>query len=267
MTTGGTDAGRGETSLRLIGLGGADRMLRPVHLWVWASPLRRAHKLLGFAATEADSGRDMARAAECTGDALLRRLYLRHSLDEQRHARLFSARAHEILASLALDGAGAWAPFQADWLAPGERGLDVLDVEGESDASLLAFLFLAERAGARRFVVYQRVLGSDPATRDVFRVVLRDEAFHTNYSYAQLGRVAPGKRGRRVFWAHLGRGWKAYLRLASALSNVLGGVLLTLQYFVILPVFALLAKWKEGKKPDGWIDSRGAEAEALRAQY
>jgi hypothetical protein len=239
-----------------------------VHLWVWASPLRRAHKLLGFAATEADSGRDMARAAECTGDALLRRLYLRHSLDEQRHARLFSERAHQILSSLAFDeAAGAGPSFQADWLTPGERGLDVLDVEGESDASLLAFLFLSERAGARRFVVYQRVLASDPATRDVFRVVLRDEAFHTNYSYAQLGRVAPGKRRRRVFWAHLARAWKAYLRLASALSNVLGGVLLIAQYFVILPVFALLAKRKEGKKPDGWIDSRAAEAKTLRAQY
>ena len=264
--TRGTDAAlpRG-TSLALIGKGGVDRLLAPVHRWVWADGHRRAQKLLGFATTEADSGRDMARAAECTSDPLLRRLYLRHSQDESKHARLFTARGNAILAALGAGHAGS--RFQADWLSPGERGLDDLEVAGQGDAALLAFLFLSERAGARRFVVYGRVLGADPETRDVFAQVLRDEAFHTNYSYAQLRRVSPTRHGWHLAWAWLGRWWKAYLRLASAIGGVMGAVLLTVQYFVLLPVFALLAKRSSTREPPGWVESRKAGVGLLRSQY
>ncbi len=63
--------------------------LSPIHRWVWRDVDRRARKLLRFAETEADGGRDLARAAELTDDPLLRRLFLRHALDEHRHAELF----------------------------------------------------------------------------------------------------------------------------------------------------------------------------------
>ena len=114
---------------------------------------RRGRKLLRFAETEADGGRDLARAAEVTSDALLRRLYLRHAADEQRHAELFRRRGQRILSALpAPTGARR---FEANWLAPGERGLDDLRVERESDDSLLAFLHLSEKAAAGRFAVYR----------------------------------------------------------------------------------------------------------------
>src|SRR3954469_13298746 len=116
---------------------GLDVVLRPLHRWVWADPHRRAQKLLVFAETEADGGRDLARAAELTGDALLRRLYLRHAEDEQRHADLFRRRGRALLASIASPGASA---REANWLAPGERGLDDLRVDAETDDTLLAFL-------------------------------------------------------------------------------------------------------------------------------
>ena len=77
-----------------------DRLLRPLHRWVWNNPARRARKLLRFAETEADGGRDLARAAELAGDPLLRRLFLRHALDEQRHAALFRDRGQALLAAL-----------------------------------------------------------------------------------------------------------------------------------------------------------------------
>jgi rubrerythrin len=57
-----------------------------------ARPLRRGLRLLRFAEVEADGGRDLARAAEVTGDARLRQLYLRHARDEQRHADIFRRR-------------------------------------------------------------------------------------------------------------------------------------------------------------------------------
>src|SRR5437868_14396804 len=107
-----------------------DRVLRPLHGVVWRDPQRRARKLLDFAETEADGGRDLARAAELTGDALLRRLYLRHAEDEQRHADLFRRRGRALLASIASPGASA---RETNWLAPGERGLDDLRMDAETD--------------------------------------------------------------------------------------------------------------------------------------
>src|SRR4051794_35803539 len=100
---------------------GFDRLLRPLHRWVWGDARRRGQKLLRFAQTEADGGRDISRAAELTSDALLRRLYLRHALDEQRHANLFRVRGRAILAELPLESSSNG--FQANWFAPGERGL------------------------------------------------------------------------------------------------------------------------------------------------
>src|SRR5213593_1301505 len=115
-----------------------DRLLSPVHAWVWRTPGRRAHKLLRFAETEADGGRDLARAAELTRDPLLRRLYFRHAEDEQRHAHLFARRGRE------LPGIQGRGPvLGANWLAPGERGLDHVRVEENGDEKLLAFLHLS----------------------------------------------------------------------------------------------------------------------------
>ena len=72
-------------------------LLRPLHRWVWLDTARRARKLLRFAETEADGGRDLVRAAEVTPDPLLRRLFLFHARDEQRHAELFRRRGAALL--------------------------------------------------------------------------------------------------------------------------------------------------------------------------
>src|SRR3954471_1292227 len=115
-----------------------DRLLKPLHRWIWADGRRRARKLLRFAETEADGGRDLARAAELTRDPLLRRLYLRHAEDEQRHADLFARRGRELLLSQ-----GNSRGFEANFIAPGERGLDDLRLEDQPDEALLAFLHLS----------------------------------------------------------------------------------------------------------------------------
>ena len=59
-----------------------DRLMRPVHRWVWSDFNRRVRKLLAFSEVETDGGRDILRAAEVTPDPLLRRLYLEHAIDE-----------------------------------------------------------------------------------------------------------------------------------------------------------------------------------------
>ena len=70
----------------LVRLTGFDRMLAPLHRWIWRNRQRRVHKLMRFGETETDGGRDILRAAELTPDPLLRRLYLEHAIDELRHA-------------------------------------------------------------------------------------------------------------------------------------------------------------------------------------
>ncbi len=243
---------------------GADVLLKPVHRWVWADPHRRAHKLLRFAETEADGGRDLARAAEQTGDALLRRLYLRHASDELRHADMFRTRGRAMLAALPKRVSGV----EANWLAPGERGLDDLRVDRETDDTLLAFLHLSERAAAMRFAVYREVLAADPDTRAVFESILRDEAFHMNYTRKQLERVSPRKHGLRLWVARLRRIGNLYLRFAAAFAGLMGALVLAVQYFVVLPVFAWAAKRAEmrARRPSGWTKVAG-RASSFRSQY
>src|SRR5437870_13601263 len=74
-----------------------DRLMRPVHRWVWGDLDRRLRKLLTFADVETDGGRDILRAAEVTPDSLLRRLYLEHAIDELRHGDLFRERGAALL--------------------------------------------------------------------------------------------------------------------------------------------------------------------------
>ncbi|HTO97774.1 MAG TPA: ferritin-like domain-containing protein [Myxococcales bacterium] len=236
-----------------------DRALGPLHRWVWRDPHRRARKLLRFAETEAEGGRDISRAAELTPDPLLRRLYLRHAGDELRHAALFRTRARALLRSLPR----AARVFEANWLAPGERGLD--EVRIGADAPLLAFLHLSEKAAARRFALYRQMLAHDPGTRAVFDEVLHDEAFHMSYTGAQLARVASRRTGARLWQARLGRLWKGYLRAAAALASLLGAIFLTVQYFLLLPPFAILARRAQRKEPQGFSPCRPAGR--LESQY
>jgi rubrerythrin len=240
-----------------------DWWLYPVHRWIWSDAHRRARKLLRFGATEADGGRDLARASELTTDPRLRRLYLRHARDEQRHAEMFRHRAIAVL--LALPPRPA-ATFEANWLAPGERGLDDLRVDQERDDGLLAFLHLSERAAAARFKVYEKALSSDRETQQLFSDILRDEEFHMDYTRRELVRVAPKKHGLRLFSARAHRLWKGYLRLATALAGVLGGLMLVVQYFVVLPLFAFLAKRAAQREKEGWVD-RTEKRRTLTSQY
>ena len=237
-------------------------MLALLHRWIWSDPQRCARKLLSFAETEADGSRDLVRAAELTQDAALRRLYMRHAQDEARHAQLFRSRGSALLQTLPVR---APALLQLNWVSPGERGLDDLQVRAGTDASLLAFLHLSEKSAAGHFAAYVSALKGDPLTGSVFREILKDESFHMNYTLAQLTRVAPERHGLYLWKARAGRLWKAYLRLMSAIAGVMGACLLTLQYFILLPPFALLARRAERREPEGWTPA--PPERPLKGQY
>jgi rubrerythrin len=230
------------TTLRL------DRILWPLHRWVWSDFDRRVRKLIAFSKVEGDGGRDILRAAELTPDPLLRRLYLEHAIDELRHADLFRQRG---TALLQLRATRSTASFNSNPL-PGGHGLDDLTIKGEPDYRLLAFLHVAEKAAASRFEIYRDVVDDDPSTRVIFEEILRDELFHMNYTYTQLARIRPQGYRRQVWQARASRLWKRYLRLAAAAASVISAVMLTLMYFILLAPFAWLAKRAERREPTGW---------------
>jgi hypothetical protein len=239
-------------------------LLRPAQALVWNDLALKARNLLRFAETEADGGRDIARAAEVTDDPVLRRLFLRHAKDEQRHAELFRRRGADLFLSLP---PAARRAVHTDWLTPGERGLDDVKVKRGGDAPLLAFLHLSEKSAASDFAIYRDLLAADPQTRAVFDEILRDETYHMNYTLAQLKRIEPAGSRRRLWWARCKRLWNGYLRIAGALAGVISAVVLTVFYFVVLPPFAFMAKRAERKEPPGWraVESHGAEG--MKGQY
>ena len=225
-----------------------DRMMRPVHRWVWGDMERRVRKLLTFAEVETDGGRDILRASEITPDPLLRRLYLEHAIDELRHGDMFRERGAALRQAHPAKSNGLFGGTPL----PGGHGLDDLRIDGEPDHRLLAFLHVAEKAAAGRFTIYRELVDDDPQTRAIFEEILRDEVFHMNYTYTQLTRVSPDAYKRRVWRARASRLWKRYLRLAAGLAGLIGTVMLILQYFVLLPPFAWFARRAERREPRGW---------------
>jgi hypothetical protein len=230
---------------------------------VWSDRERRARILLRFAEVEADGGRDLVRAAEATKDRLLRRLFLRHARDEALHAALFRRRGLDLLRS----GPQRASAAPPQWLAPGERGLDDVRVGEESEESLLAFLHLSEKAAAQDFARYAKVLKHDPATREVFEIILRDERFHMRYTRRQLHRLEPRRDGWILWRARLTRLWRLYLRLAGGIGALFGAVVLSVQYYVLLPPFALLARRAARSEPDGWRNVTADRIGGLERQY
>jgi hypothetical protein len=238
-------------------------MLQPVHRWVWSDFDRRVRKLIAFGEVEGDGGRDILRAAELTPDPLLRRLYLAHAIDELHHADLFRRRSAALLRTRSTHSSGL---FNATPL-PGGHGLDDLCIDGEPDYRLLAFLHVAEKAAAGRFAIYREIVGDDPSTREIFEEILRDEVFHMNYTYTQLARISPGSYKRHVWRARAGRLWKRYLRLAAVVAGLAGTTILTLQYFILIPPFAWLAKRAEKRDASGWAAIRREHEESATSLY
>ena len=52
--------------------------------------------------------------------------------------------------------------------------------------------------------------------------------------------------------ARLRRFWKAYLRLAAGLAGLIGAIILTLQFLLLLPFFAWHAQRAARKEAPGW---------------
>jgi hypothetical protein len=88
------------------------------------------------------------------------------------------------------------------------------------------------------------------------------------YTRSQLERIVPGRHRWHLWLARASRLWKGYLRVATAIAGLLGTVVLVAQYFLVLPIFALLAKRAARRERPGWsAPVRREGPAALESQY
>src|SRR2546423_7052736 len=107
----------------------------------------------------------------------------------------------------------------------------------------------------------------DPPTQAIFAEILNDERFRMNDTQTHLVRVAAERRRRHLWRARMSRLWKGYLRIATALAGVLGTLFLILQYFILLPPFALLVKRAARREQPGWTPIPADRNGSLNRQY
>lgn len=224
--------------------------------FVWRRPRHIARKLAEFGATEAGSALDMLRAAELTTNPKLRRIFLRHALDEARHARMFRQAAQE------LDPA-ALTSLSAHALSH-RRRQDLYETLG--DEAFLAFVHRAERAGESHFrALIHELARVEPELARLFETVAEDERFHVNYSGHWLARLAGTRARRRLLEERTRAAWAAWRRAGRVLGERAAWWVGVALYFVVLPPFALLERRLDPERP-GWKPARSLPSSIAEAR-
>jgi hypothetical protein len=222
----------------------------------WRVPGHPARMLHGFARAEQGSMVDLQAAANLTPSPARRALYLRHALDERKHAGMFARRAAEIgrASQRAAEGEGAAVEADPVWAGP-----VVADTEGLyerlGEVAFLAFVHLGEARGRAQFAAHVRTCRSlgDKRTVDLLEAIDTDEARHESYSVALLVELSGGERAARRA-LHKARAWEAWRLFRRAGRAVAGRVyaLLMLVVFVAVAPLALLVRVVRPARA-GWV--------------
>jgi rubrerythrin len=206
-------------------------LVRLVTPLVWRVPGHGARKLYGFARAERASQIDLLQAAQRTTSLSRRAAYLRHALDETRHAAMFWRRSTE----LCLDDGRA--PFTA----PVADTEDLFERLGER--RFLAFVHRGEKRGRAQFALYARHFGKrgDRRTALLFEAILADEQRHESYTQALLVELAGGARAARsaLRWAAMWEAWRTWRRAGRAVAGAIYVIAMTLIYLVTGPIAAI----------------------------
>jgi rubrerythrin len=212
--------------------------------FAFRSQRRTAGLLYGFARTEAQSQLELYRAARICEDVARRALYLRHALDEARHARTFEEHASQV----------ARAAGAQDLPGPSAGSENLFELLGE--ARFLAFVHLGERRGRTQFEVYARLLhrrGALPLAR-LFEQLVHDERQHEAYTARLLQEVFGAPEARRALrWAARSAAWRAFRRHGRRLAGAVYTACMLLVYATLAPyalAFRLLSKPRRGFSSD-----------------
>jgi rubrerythrin len=204
------------------------RLVTPL---VWRVPGHGARKLYGFARAEQASRIDLLLAAQRTESLPRRALYLRHALDETRHAGMFWRRSTELRLE----------DHRVPFTAPVADTEDLFERLGER--RFLAFVHRGEGRGRAQFELYARHFArrGDPRTESLFAAILIDEQRHESYTRALLVELAGSERAARseLRRAALWEAWRTWRRAGRAISAAIYTLAMTLIYLVTGPIAAI----------------------------
>ncbi|HEX4422318.1 MAG TPA: ferritin-like domain-containing protein [Kofleriaceae bacterium] len=216
-------------------------LVRVVSPIVWRVPGHGARKLYGFAKAEQGSRIDLLAAAHRTPSRQRAALYLRHALDETRHAGMFWRRSTDLRIA---EGKPPFAPPVADTE-------DLFETLGEP--RFLAFVHRGEQRGRQQFELYARHFAArgDARTRALFDAILGDEHRHEAYTRELLVELV-GERGARrelrrvALWA----AWRMWRRAGRALSGAVYTLAMVAVYAVAGPIAAVASRLSGSRT--GW---------------
>ncbi len=215
------------------------RIVNPI---VWRIPGHGARKLFGFSLAEHGSMLDLTAASALTPSPERKALYLRHMLDETRHARMFAVRSSELRQS---EGRQSFGIPSADFENLFER---------LGEVRFLAFVHLGEKRGRAQFETYRDwfARSGDTKTRALFDAIVRDEKRHESYTRELLVELAGGERQARdqLVKAALWEAWRTWRRLGRTAAGAFYFVAMTLLYACLAPFVALAAVSRPAAR--GW---------------
>jgi rubrerythrin len=207
-------------------------LARATSPFVFALPRSSARKLAEFAEAEHGSMIELRQAAAREKTPRVRALFLRHALDESRHARMFARASAELRAR-----AGK-PPL------PAPRGGDVGLHERLGPVGFLAFVHRAERKGRAQFEAYRDFFlrRGEARLAAMFEAILTDERRHEAYSRELLVERAGGEAAARraLRRAAAFDAWNAWRRAGRALGQRVYVVLMLVLFAAILPLALLV---------------------------
>jgi rubrerythrin len=202
---------------------------------------RTAKQLFVFALAEQESMLELrAAAARCTSPERSA-LYLRHALDEERHATIFATHSAEIRRSL---GKPAWGHPRTScenlYARLGEVGF-------------LAFVHRGEMRGRSQFEVYETYFQKrgDDKLRAMFAALIGDEKGHEAYTkdllVKQAGRSGASKALAKVVLWEAFRTWR---RAGQGMAKWVYTAAMTVLFACLAP-FALFVRLMKPAR-GGW---------------
>ncbi|MBW8743494.1 MAG: ferritin-like domain-containing protein [Sphingomonas sp.] len=223
------------------------RLVNPI---VWRVPGHAARKLFSFSLAEHGSMLDLASAAHLAPDPERRALYLRHMLDEQRHARMFAMRSADLRLR---DGRQSLGFPVAD-------NEDLFERLGE--LRFLAFVHRGEKRGRQQFEAYRDWFQGrgDRKSASLFTAIIRDETRHEQYTYDLLVELA-GSLGRaraEIRAASLWEKWRIWRRLGRVIAEQAYFLAMSVIYLISGPFFRLAVR----PRAAGWINHGAAPGAA-----
>ena len=208
----------------------------------FATRARTARQLFDFALAEHESMLELRAAAARSPSPERRALYLRHALDEERHATAFARHSAEIRRALGLP---AYGQPRTDCEALYER---------LGERSFLAFVHRGEHRGRVQFDAYVAFFArrGDAKLRALFTALIEDERRHESYTHALLVEHAGSDRSaqRVLFTMALWEGFRMWRRSGQGLASLVYGASMLVLYVSLLP-FALMVRFMRPAR-GGW---------------